>query len=108
MTDKYYRTTYTLEVLSIAPNTERSLEGLNYEITEGHCSGRLWQTGEEEVSDEQMESLLEIHGTDPTFLLGDDWECRKEIKMLEFALETTGGRSIELAERIDELREQVE
>ena len=107
-TPKYYRTVFHFEVLSDEPLGEMSLKDIDYHITDGHMSGAFLGTFETEVSAEQMETLLDMQLSDPTFLLGETWPLKKELKELEAAFEIVGGRSVELTERIDELREQIE
>ncbi len=105
---KYYRTVYRIEVLSGEPLGCIDLTRLDYEISEGHCSGRFLDTSEEEVTAEHMEHLLLAQNSDPCFLLGEDWETKKELERVKFAFDTTGGRSVELAERIDALQADLE
>ena len=69
----YYRTIYEIEVLSDdARSADMSLSDIEYEITEGHCSGTVSCTVHEVVSAEQMAELLLAHGSDPSFLLSDE------------------------------------
>lgn len=71
--EKYYRTVYEIEVLSdIPPPSLPTLEQIAYDITEGHSSGVLNETIQEEVSRERMAELLIAQGSDPEFLLGED------------------------------------
>ena len=105
---KYYRTVIHFEVLSDEPVGEVSLTDLAHPVTDGHMSVAFLGPFEQEVDADQMASLLEMQQCDPSFLLGEEWEARKELEKLEFALDVCGGRSVELAERIDELREQIE
>ena len=103
MTKKYYRTTIIFEVLS-----EGSLEVTDFEeildrCHDGDLSGDVKAQFDEQVSEDLMAHLLEAQRSSPEFLLGDAWHMKEELKKLEFALETTGGRSVELAERIDAL-----
>ena len=74
MTDKFYRTVVTIEVLSDRPLTHVS--GYNYSLAEivteikyGDFSGK-WDLSDEVVSREQMAELLLDQGSDPEFLLG--------------------------------------
>lgn len=69
---KFYRTVFRMEVLSTEPLGSLSLSDINYEITEGHCSGMFLETREEEVSRDKMRGLLVAQGTDPEFLLEED------------------------------------
>lgn len=72
---KFYRTVYTVEVLSEEPVGEMSLADLDYEITEGHSSGRFLSTENEEVDGKKMAELLKAQGTDPEFFqLNDEGE----------------------------------
>lgn len=103
-----FKTTIILEVLSEESIEDVELVDVIRECDSGNYSGDIKAQFEEQVSDDHMAHLLEAQRSSPEFLLGDDWEAKKELEKLEFAFETTGGRSIELAERIDALREEIE
>jgi hypothetical protein len=105
---KYYRSLITLEVLSDEPIEEMGLGDIIRECDSGHLSGDTFSFVQTEVTPHHMEHLLIAQRSDPCFLLGDAWEAKKELKSLELAFDSTGGRSVELAERIDDLREQIE
>jgi len=79
MTRKFYKTTYTLEVLSEEPiNPNVSLEDLHYMITDGDCSGVVHMDNSEEVDGKTMAELLMKQQSDPGFFMlnenGDDVE----------------------------------
>ena len=75
MTQNFYKTVFSIEVLSDEPLYEPlSLTDIHYLITEGPCSGRFLDTAQEVVTRERMEKLLIQQGSDPEFLLGDDVE----------------------------------
>jgi hypothetical protein len=72
---KFYRTVYTVEVLSEDPlEADLSLEDITYEITTGNCSGKRGCTiFNEEVDGPTMAKLLRKQDSDPNFfLLNDD------------------------------------
>ena len=103
-----FKTTIILEVLSSESIEDVELVDIIRECDSGNYSGDIKAQIEEEVTDEYMEHLLIAQRSSPEFLLGDGWEAKKELKMLEFAFETTGGRGVELAERLDEMRAEIE
>ena len=103
-----FKTTIVLEVLSEGSLGDADLYEIVDRCHDGDLSGDIKAQFEERVTSLYMECLLEAQRSSPSFLLGDAWEAKKELKMLEFAFATTGGRSIELAERIDELRERID
>ncbi len=72
--NKFYRTVFTIEVLSDEPLQAdgMGLEEINYEITEGHCSGVVTTDGSMEVTKKEMSDLLYAQGSDPSFLFGDE------------------------------------
>jgi hypothetical protein len=74
--DKFYKTVISIEILSdeLYPDCV-TLEQINYDITEGHCSGRLLtEVHNEELTKEQMAEALIAQGSDPSFLIGEDTE----------------------------------
>jgi hypothetical protein len=76
-TEGLYRTVITVEVLSNGPFIFSGINGLAdlaYNVTEGDCSGHAEVTSSQEVTPKEMAKLLEAQGSDPSFLLGEDWE----------------------------------
>ena len=71
---KYYRTVIQVEVLSNYPVDYSTLQDVHYDITSGDSSGEWWVGSQEEVSKEKMAELLEAQGSDPSFLIPDDYE----------------------------------
>jgi len=73
---KFHRHVYMVEVLSEEELPSMSLEGLAYEINEGHCSGQFMETFHQEVGGPCMAKLLQEQGSDPEFFQlsseGDD------------------------------------
>ncbi|HIK62251.1 MAG TPA: hypothetical protein EYF98_16360 [Planctomycetes bacterium] len=69
-----YRTVITFEVLheGLIPE-DWELGEIVRETLQGRYSGS-WIAAERPVTQDQMVALLEAQGTDPSFLLGDDWE----------------------------------
>ena len=80
MTRKFYRTVIQFEILSEEPLTEPplTLEQINYETMDGHCSGQFLETAYETVDGKRMAELLQKQGSDPEFFnlseTGDDLE----------------------------------
>jgi len=67
--NKYYRTIIQVEVLSDKPlSEEMTLGEIDYQITEGECSGRVTTVSCDEVSPKEMAELLISQGSDPQFL----------------------------------------
>lgn len=65
---KFYKTTYTIEVLSEEPLAEGlSLYAIDHRITYGDCSGLFKKTNEKTVSPKQMTKLLVEQGSSPSF-----------------------------------------
>ena len=67
---KLFRQVFEVEVLSEGaplPN-DVSLSRIEYEITDGCCSGMIEEMICEEVSPERMRELLIEQGSDPDFL----------------------------------------
>ena len=77
---KFYRTTIQIEILSEEPYTSVSLEDINYDITDGHCSGELKDVvRNEEKSGKEMAALLMAQRSDPEFFqLTEDGEDLEE------------------------------
>lgn len=72
MSQKFYRTVITYEVLSDRPISDLSISDVARECEEGDFSGMELTTTTEEVSAERMIELCENQGSDPSFILGDD------------------------------------
>lgn len=69
MSKKYYRTIIKITILSDEPYETVTLEGMSYDITEGHCSGLIEDmTRNEELSSKEMAKELLNQGSDPEFL----------------------------------------
>lgn len=67
-TRKFFKTVVKVEVLSEdQPVRFDTLDGLHYNITEGHCSGVHNVESSEEVSAKVMAKLLQEQGSDPEF-----------------------------------------
>jgi hypothetical protein len=65
---KFYRTVYTVEVLSEEPITVNvDLDDLNYMITDGDCSGKIETNGSDEIDGVTAAKLLMEQGSDPEF-----------------------------------------
>lgn len=78
MSDTFYKTIVTIEVLSDRPLTndggyDYSLVEIVNEILYGDFSGK-YELSEEVVTKEQMAELLLDQGCYPEFLLGDDYQ----------------------------------
>jgi hypothetical protein len=72
-----YRTVITVEVLSNYPYHFGGINGLadlTFNVTDGDCSGHAEVTLSQKVTPKKMAKLLEAQGSDPSFLLGEDWE----------------------------------
>lgn len=73
---KLYKTIYTVEVLSDEPLGNLGPGDIEYEITEGHCSGVTSFT-QKEITEFQMAKELIRQGSDVDFLLPDWLVCPK-------------------------------
>jgi len=76
---KFYRRVFHIEVLSEEPIPgEVDLTEIHYNITEGHCSGRIACDEQEEMDGKKAADLLIDQGSDPEFFnldeAGDDVE----------------------------------
>jgi riboflavin synthase len=75
---KFYKTVITVEVLSEEPYDETDLSQVSYDITEGHHSGVVKITSNEELTGKQAADELKAQGSDTDFFLldenGDDVE----------------------------------
>lgn len=72
--DKLYKTIIKIEVLSNGPYAPENIENIAHDIIEGDCSGTWDIESEESLSELEMAAALQKQGSDPGFLLGDDWE----------------------------------
>lgn len=64
---KFYKTTFTVEVLGELPILGLDLLNIHYEITEGDCSGVTTMTDVQELSGSEMAKELLSQGSDPEF-----------------------------------------
>jgi hypothetical protein len=69
---KFYRQTFEIEVLSEDKPIIKDLNVINYQITEGDCSGVIKEITCEEVPPEKMALLLISQGSDPEFFRLDE------------------------------------
>jgi hypothetical protein len=68
LSKKYYKTVFTVEVLSEDPVPfDLALEDLAHEIVFGDYSGKVTRAPAEELASEQMTEALESQGSDPGF-----------------------------------------
>jgi len=77
--DMYYKTTILVEIISdrlIPPGMD--LQDIAREMTEGYYSGVWDVVNVTELSVESCAKALEAQGSDPEFLLGDDWSAEEE------------------------------
>ena len=63
---QYYKYTYTIEVLSTEPLPDMSLADLQYEITEGSCSGFV-KVDVESLDKNEFIQECQNQGSDPDF-----------------------------------------
>lgn len=71
---KYFKTTVTVEILSADESVEDlTMEELAREIKDGDCSGMMVGAVVKELSKEEMAKELLEQGSDPEFLLGEDY-----------------------------------
>ena len=68
-TKKYFKTIVRVEVLTADAPWEGDLEGLNYAITEGDCSGTSLEPEVTELTEKEMAAALEAQGSDPSCLI---------------------------------------
>ena len=65
---KFFKTVFTIEVLSEDPlSSSLSLTDIEYEITEGYCSGTIRVEEATEIDGRTAVALLEAQGSDPEF-----------------------------------------
>jgi hypothetical protein len=68
MTDrKFYRTTFTIVILSEEPISDMELENLHYEVTDGHCCLRSMTSKETMLDGKQAARALFAAGSEPEF-----------------------------------------
>lgn len=87
--EKFYRTVIKVEVLSEDPYHPQSLKQIARDTYDGDCSGHWEVESSQEVPPAEMAKLLEKQGSDPAFLLGDEWN-EPHIRV-EYDLEYYGG-----------------
>ncbi len=65
---KYHRYIFQIEVLSeeSLPD-DMTLSAIEYEITNGHCSGKFLDTFHQELDEVTCAEYLQKHGSDPEF-----------------------------------------
>ena len=74
----YYKTTILVEIISdrlIPPGMD--IQDIAREMTEGDFSGTWSVVNLTELSAESCAKALEAQGSDPEFLLGDDWNTKE-------------------------------
>jgi len=73
MKKKIYKSVLRVEILSEEPlNDCLSLSDIDYETTEGHCSGHLdWESHNAEVVGKEAVNEMHKHGSDPEFFQMD-------------------------------------
>jgi hypothetical protein len=69
---KFYRTVFTVEVLSEEEPEAVSLEALAYQISDGEWSGVVEKGNSKKVNGKTMARLLEHQGSDPGFFRLDE------------------------------------
>jgi hypothetical protein len=74
-TRKFYKTVYTLEILSEEPleGFLPSLMQLHYMITDGDCSGKMVSGDSVEIDGATAAKLLIEQGSDPEFFMLDEY-----------------------------------
>lgn len=70
----FNKTVIEVVVLSEGPYDPESLEDVAYDIVNGDCSGGWTITETEELNEAQVAEELKKQDSDPSFLLGPDWE----------------------------------
>ena len=66
-----YKTVIQVTVLS---NGKFDLDDIHEAITDGDCSGTVEEISETILTENEMAVALLDQGSDPSFLLGEDWE----------------------------------
>lgn len=69
---KFYKTVFTVTVLSDKPVNHREIRDIADEIETGDCSGDVKVEHVDTVTKRQMALELHRQNSDPTFLLGED------------------------------------
>jgi len=69
-----YRTIIKIEILSEGPYDPDDISSVAYDIVEGDCSGSWEIESSETLTELEMAAALEKQGSDPSFILGEDWE----------------------------------
>lgn len=64
---EFYVTRFEVEVLSEEPYLESDLAQIDKDITDGDCSGRVYNKGSERVDGPTMAKLLLAQRSDPDF-----------------------------------------
>jgi hypothetical protein len=67
-TKKFFKTTITIEIISDRKYNSVDLEQINYDITEGDCSGVVNVQNYQELTPEETAKALIAQGSDPEFL----------------------------------------
>lgn len=85
----YQKTIFEVEVLSNGYVVDCSLSQLADEIYNGDYSGIFRVVSRESLTTEEMSEALTKQGTDPEFILGDDYVLPNDVKkVLDFIYET--------------------
>lgn len=70
---KFYRAVFHYEVLSEEPIEDMSLEDIDYECRDGHCSGAFFgEVDRTELTGPEMAKALQTQGSDPEFFQLDE------------------------------------
>ena len=70
---KFYRTVIQVEILSEEPYSGNDLETIQYDITDGHCSGKIIDIERnQEKTGQEMAGLSKEQGSDPEFFQLDE------------------------------------
>lgn len=71
-TRKFYRAVFHYEVLSEEPIEDMSLEDIDYECRDGHCSGQFLGVDRSELTGPEMAKALQNQASDPGFFQLDE------------------------------------
>lgn len=72
--ERYYRTIISIEILSDYPYSYGfDLRNVWHDMIYGDVSGTINEKTTE-ISKDEMEKALITHGTDPSFIFGEDYE----------------------------------
>ncbi len=71
----YYKTTFTITVLSEGPYTYSDLESLRHDVEDGDCIGKIETNSSDPLTAEQMRAALLDAGNDGTFFNLDQACC---------------------------------